>query len=129
MSNNDNDSLLGFLKKKSLFSNSPNKSNRRRSRSRSRGSRDLDSRSNNAPEQPSPPRYEEAPRGFQEPVSKLYQDPASSKFYNEPPAKFYQEPPPKMYEEAHRASVPDNFGRSVDFPPPEAKSHYAPAPV
>jgi len=46
MSNNDNSSLLGFLQKKSLFSNSPNKASRRRSRSKSRDSKNIDQRSN-----------------------------------------------------------------------------------
>lgn len=45
MSNPNDNSLLGFLKKKSLFTNSPTKS-RRRSRSKSRDSKGFDQRSN-----------------------------------------------------------------------------------
>lgn len=46
MSGNNDNSLLGFLQKKSLFSNSPSKNSRKRSRSKSRDSRNFDKRSN-----------------------------------------------------------------------------------
>lgn len=46
MSTNNDSSLLGFLQKKSLFSSSPNKGGRRRSRSKSRDSRNYDKKSN-----------------------------------------------------------------------------------
>jgi hypothetical protein len=46
MSGTNDNSLLGFLQKKSLFSNSPNKNSRKRSRSKSRDSRNFDKRSN-----------------------------------------------------------------------------------
>jgi len=44
MNNNDN-GLLGFLKKKSLFANSPLKNSRKRSRSKSRDSKNFDQKS------------------------------------------------------------------------------------
>lgn len=46
MDNNNNSSLLGFLQKKSLFSNSPNNRTRNRSRSGSRDSRVYGNKSN-----------------------------------------------------------------------------------
>lgn len=66
MSSNNDNSLLGFLQKKSLFSNSPNKNSRKRSRSKSRDSRNFDKRSNIASLE-EPPRVEDTRRQlFQE---------------------------------------------------------------
>jgi hypothetical protein len=45
MSNINDNSLLGFLQKKSLFSNSPNQNGRKRSRSKSRDSKNFDRKS------------------------------------------------------------------------------------
>lgn len=46
MNQSNNNSLLGFLQKKSLFSSNVNNSNRKRSRSRSKDSKNFDKLSN-----------------------------------------------------------------------------------
>jgi hypothetical protein len=109
MSGTDN-SLLGFLQKKSLFSNSPSKSSRKRSRSKSRDSRNLDKRSNiNS--------FEEPPRA-EEPRRQLFQEERNG---NEPRlfATFQENrpsdyPPYRPFEQPQQQSLQP---RATESPP------------
>jgi hypothetical protein len=137
MSGTNDNSLLGFLQKKSLFSNSPNKNSRKRSRSKSRDSRNFDKQSNihtlNEPSRVEEPRrqlFQEEPRlfnnNFQQDRPKDYspyrafeQPPQQLQpaFQQQPQPTFQQQQPPFQQQQPLYQQPYQQQQRKVESPP------------
>jgi hypothetical protein len=125
MSGTNDNSLLGFLQKKSLFSNSPNKNSRKRSRSKSRDSRNFDKRSNintldeaSRVEEPRRQLFQEEPKLFNTFQQEKPKDLSPYRALDQPisqqapsfPQQSFQQP---LYQQSFQQPQP----KTIDSPP------------